>query len=733
MNDTLLIVIGTGFINLLLSALIVMRNPRSIINRTFGFFSISVVTWTVCNYLADFAHLHNLLFTRLTFVAAIPIAFSIYYLSNIFPLGKMPGQARLLKIQVWLALFMILISLTPLLVTSVTKSVAGVMLDIGPGYIIYLLYLAQLMYFVVVHFIRSYRQTYELAQAQIRVLLAGILGYAVLASISNLIVPLFADNWSSSKFGPIFTLVFVGFTAYAIVKHQLLDIRLVIARSLGYILSVFSLSIIYILIGFFILNRLIFEDAPLDLSQQMILVITAITLTSTLPRLKRFFDKITDKVFYRDAYDSQQLLDSLNETLVSTIDIEELLRHCSSIIEDNLKVSYCLFGLPKTTHAPARIIGAHTKQFPPSDFNFLTDSVKDFGRSKILLLDNLDTMRHELRKELGQKNVGLLARLSAGSNRRTETIGYLILGNKKSGNVFNSQDIAVVTIIANEFAIALQNALRFDEIERFNITLQQRINEATKKLRRTNTKLQALDEAKDDFISMASHQLRTPLTSVKGYISLVLEGDAGQITDTQKKLLNQSFYSAQRMVYIIADLLNVSRIRTGKFVIESGPVNLAELVAEEVEQLREETISRSLTLTYDPPAGLPVLQLDETKTRQVIMNFIDNAIYYTPSGGHISVELINKPDTIEFLVKDDGIGVPKAEQPHLFTKFYRAGNARKARPDGTGLGLFMAKKVIVAQGGAIIFSSHEGHGSTFGFSLRKKQNGIPNPLANETS
>jgi signal transduction histidine kinase len=111
--------------------------------------------------------------------------------------------------------------------------------------------------------------------------------------------------------------------------------------------------------------------------------------------------------------------------------------------------------------------------------------------------------------------------------------------------------------------------------------------------------------------------------------------------------------------------------------------------------------------------------LDETKTRQVIMNFIDNAIYYTPQGGTIDVELQDKGSNIELRVIDSGMGVPKSEQPHLFTKFYRAANARKARPDGTGLGLYMARKVIVAQGGSIIFDSKEGKGSTFGFTFKK--------------
>ena len=124
--------------------------------------------------------------------------------------------------------------------------------------------------------------------------------------------------------------------------------------------------------------------------------------------------------------------------------------------------------------------------------------------------------------------------------------------------------------------------------------------------------------------------------------------------------------------------------------------------------------------------------LDETKIRQVIMNFIDNAIYYTPKGGHIKVGLKETEDTVEYTVTDDGIGVPKDEQPHMFSKFYRAGNAKKARPDGTGLGLFMAKKVIIAQNGAVIFKSEPGKGSTFGFSFEKKKLAVPDHLQEES-
>lgn len=297
---------------------------------------------------------------------------------------------------------------------------------------------------------------------------------------------------------------------------------------------------------------------------------------------------------------------------------------------------------------------------------------------------------------------------------REKLVGVLIFGLQHSRDSISKADLSLIHRLGSSIGVAVDSKLLFEENKRVASQLQ-----------KANEKLRALDESKDEFISMASHQLRTPLTSVKGYVSMVIDGDAGRVTKKQKDLLHQAFVSSQRMVDLIADLLNVSRLRTGKFVIEPKPTNLDELIKSEINQLTETAKAKDITLTYNKPKDFPLLMFDETKIRQVIMNFADNAIYYTPQGGHIQISLENKPEVIEFTVTDDGIGVPRSEQHHLFTKFYRANNARQARPDGTGLGLFMAKKVVVAEGGSIIFESEEGKGSTFGFVFSKSKLALP--------
>ncbi len=303
--------------------------------------------------------------------------------------------------------------------------------------------------------------------------------------------------------------------------------------------------------------------------------------------------------------------------------------------------------------------------------------------------------------------------------RRTgQPIGYLFL-HSRARKPFSRRDLRLLEQLSDDIAMATENAVLLQAKHDLSEHLQQKIESATTKLRTSNVQLRQLDEAKDEFLSMASHQLRTPLTSVKGYISMVLEGDAGRITKLQEQLLGEAFTSSERMVRLINDFLNVSRIQTGKFAIERREVDLVRIIQQEVEALETTATSRGLTIKVDLPKKPVRMSVDEGKMRQVIMNFIDNAVYYSPEGTRIDVELKPTSSNVIFRVHDSGIGVPVDQQAQLFTKFFRANNARKQRPDGTGVGLFLAKKIIDGHKGVIVFSSKEGQGSTFGFRLPK--------------
>lgn len=501
-------------------------------------------------------------------------------------------------------------------------------------------------------------------------------------------------------------IIFMAGTTLAIVKHQLFDIRKFFAETIAYLLLFITFVVLYGA-AIFVTARLLLGYETLALFDQVIYVALALLLAVTYQPLKDFFDRATNRIFFREAYNSQEILDELGSILATELSLQVIVSKSSEIILNSLKPSAIRFVVFKDGESyidESSNMKRHRAVIRPE--------VDSFDG----LLISRDDSDESVKEYLDLYDADILLKLRTNE----ETVGAILLGPKQSGTMYSKQDIDFLTISEKELAIAVQNSRYFEQIQEFNVKLQQEVEKATAQLRNSNEKLKALDEAKDEFVSMASHQLRTPLTSVKGYISMVLEEDAGKVKPEQRKLLEEAFASSQRMVYLIADLLNVSRLKTGKFIIEPSEVYLPDIVEQEVKQLLPTAKARQLKLTFNKPQRFPTVWLDETKIRQVIMNFVDNAIYYTKARGRIEVQLVAKRDRIEYKVKDNGIGVPKAEQSKLFTKFFRAGNARKARPDGTGLGLYMAQRVVSAQGGSVIFESEEGKGSVFGFSFPLK-------------
>jgi signal transduction histidine kinase len=710
-----------GFLNLAVGLAVLMRDSKRISNALFACMVFAIGGWVLAigAFLLSDSKGIALVLAKIYYVLPLVITAATVLFAKAFP------GFRRIPINWWLLTLAGLLSLSvPLLLspTFITQDILyhewgkEVVLN-KVHYFFYALYLLLCIAAALALMYKAGRGRQGLYAAQARLFFSGFLISVLFAIYFNLILP-WVGNYRLIHIGPLFTNVFIIAIAYSIVRHRMFDVRLVVARSMAYILSIVVLVIGYSALSFAIASQVLvrLNNSGEQAVEIMLLIFVALTYAS----IRRFFNKVTSRVFYRDAYDPQELLDNLNRVLVGTVELELLLKRSAEIIQKNLKADFCLFGIKETATVKQLIVGTGSKQFDEQDIR-LVRGLTPHIHHKVIVTDYLDEGDEKLRGALQRYDVAVLARLIGSTKKVAEGTGYLVLGPKRSGNPYNNQDIKILEIIVNELVIAIQNSLRFEEIENFNVTLQQKVTDATRQLRQANDKLKALDESKDEFIGMASHQLRTPLTSVKGYISMVIDGDAGKVSEKQRKMLNRAFVSSQRMVYLIADLLNVSRLKTGKFVIENKPTNLADLIEGEMSQLMETAKARDLQLTYKKPADFPTLMLDETKIRQVVMNFIDNAVYYTPQGGHIVVAVSEKPDSVELTVTDDGIGVPKHEQHQLFTKFYRAGNARKARPDGTGLGLFMAKKVIVAQGGAIIFSSREGHGSTFGFTIPKQK------------
>jgi signal transduction histidine kinase len=594
-----------------------------------------------------------------------------------------------------------------LVVSSVKIDSWGVEINSGTLGIYYNLFAILVAGIILFTSLRRYGGLTKLDKNKVKLFFLGIIIFMASEAISVAILPIFhLDRYS--YFGDYSILIFFALTTYAIIKQHLFDIRLALVRSATYTLVLATLAGIYVVIAF--LLSAIFNRSMSTPEQTISGIAISLLLAFAFQPLRRFFDKITNRVFYKDNYNTDDFFAELNQTLSTTTDLRGLLERVAYEIGHTLKAEQAFFFI--FTSSEGNYISAGTeghKLLPKHDAVLLEQKTQ--GKVAVFEASTFEDDDPVKRMMVSHKIELVLPLIQDDA-----VIGYLCLGDHKTSG-YTNRDIKALNTLSDELVIAIQNALSVHEIRELNASLQQKIANATKELRTSNAVLRHLDEIKDEFISMASHQLRTPLTSVKGYISMVVEGDAGKITPSQKQLLEQAFMSSENMVHLINDFLNVSRIQSGKFVIDRSDVDLSVLVEEEMNGLRPNATARGMKLVYKKPRNFPIVQIDEGKFRQVVMNFADNAIYYSHENSSIIVSLGIEGEDIVFTVKDTGIGVPKSEKDKLFAKFYRADNAKIQRPDGTGVGIYLAKKVIDSHGGTVIFESTEGKGSTFGFRL----------------
>ncbi len=222
-----------------------------------------------------------------------------------------------------------------------------------------------------------------------------------------------------------------------------------------------------------------------------------------------------------------------------------------------------------------------------------------------------------------------------------------------------------------------------------------------------------IDRMKSDFISLASHQLRTPLSAIKTYSHMLLDGFMGELSSPQKKALKTIVTASNRMNELISTLLNVSRIESGNVIVSPKSVNLNHLAEEIARELNLALKSKQLTFIIKAPKKPAIIQADNLLTKEVLNNLVSNSIKYTPEGGQITLTITPRKKSVRISIEDNGMGIPKNAKEQIFTKFYRAQNVVRRETTGTGLGLYLVKGIIEALGGTIHFESEENKGTTF--------------------
>jgi signal transduction histidine kinase len=246
--------------------------------------------------------------------------------------------------------------------------------------------------------------------------------------------------------------------------------------------------------------------------------------------------------------------------------------------------------------------------------------------------------------------------------------------------------------------------------------LERRVRERTVELEKAYRELKALDRMKDEFLNMASHELKTPLTSINSFMQLIGSEKLGKITKKQKNAMKTISQELKRLRSSIDKILDTSRLESGRIKPEMRNLQLAELIQNTVKSMKLLANQKRITLTQKI-AKLPLIMGDEWQLAELMANLIDNAIKFTPEGGRVMIEAKKKKDNILVEVKDTGIGIAKKDMPQLFTKFFQVEHA----VSGAGMGLRICKIIVEAHGGRIGVKSRLGKGSTFFFTLPIKK------------
>jgi len=283
---------------------------------------------------------------------------------------------------------------------------------------------------------------------------------------------------------------------------------------------------------------------------------------------------------------------------------------------------------------------------------------------------------------------------------------------------YTNRDIKVLNMIADEMVIAVQNALAVQKILELNSTLKQRINDATKELRSKNSQLKRLDKAKDEFVSVAAHELRTPMTVFRGFISLLQRKSLGPVTGGQQEVLEKMNVNTKNLIDLVNNMLDLSKLEANRLSMEFSDNSINDLVNKSLEKIALLYEGKGVTLKYE--GGLDAqIHTDAEKFQRVLVNLLSNSFKFTPAGGSVTVSSIMKENDefVTICVSDTGIGMPVEAIGKLFKKFSQVDNDLQKSSNGTGLGLSICKQMVEKMGGRIWVESELNVGSKFYFTM----------------
>ncbi|MBU0476794.1 GAF domain-containing protein, partial [Patescibacteria group bacterium] len=513
--------------------------------------------------------------------------------------------------------------------------------------------------------------------------------------------------------------------AYAILRYRFLDIRVAVRRGfLKLILAAFAYGTFYGALWFFERSF----GSAWAVSALITGIFIALAFAILWPYIERLTLKFSNRFLYASIYTIQDTLSNLAQDLTSIIDLDKITTLISRVIFKVMDVERVgiLVKLPNKPEFQAlQMIGftrqsggqASKKKISLINNDIISGYVLKHQSALVkgeLFLQCQDcreaseqTQMREICEIMDKTKIELILPLII----KDQLIGLIVLGEKQTGDAYTTEDIKLLETLSNQAAIAIENARLYNNMEEM-------VAEQTQDIRRKNVKLQKLLKMRSEFLDIASHQLRTPISIIKGSASVLSEGDFDDSSDKEKKEVYKAILvKTEKLTQIVADMLYASELDTGKFNLSDKELQTTEIIPyleNIIKSHQEMAQEKNIKLELNKTNKHIKARVSDRYLEIVLDNLIINALTYTKQDGKVEITVKPQDDIIRIEVKDNGIGVPKQDQKELFTKFKRAKNANSMHTDGSGLGLFIIKKMIKAHPkGKCGFKSELGVGSCF--------------------
>ncbi|MBN1870116.1 MAG: GAF domain-containing sensor histidine kinase [Candidatus Omnitrophica bacterium] len=402
--------------------------------------------------------------------------------------------------------------------------------------------------------------------------------------------------------------------------------------------------------------------------------------------------------------DEEEIFTRLQQTLTATLNFEKNL----ILVYDEEKSLHCRVALGFPEESIPTIVADLEK-----DSGMITSFNDGYTFSSI---NSPKPRREYINQLLGVEHFVFTPILS-----QKGIIGLVFVGNQSNAAGITKGDEELISILASQIGQTLENARLFEQVFRSRQILEAKVRDRTNQLESALKEVQDISKTKSEFISAVSHELRTPLTSIKGYASILMAGKLGDVPEQVRERLGKINTHSDNLVKMINDLLDISRIESGRVEMNLSKCSLAEIIDNVHDLLTPQMKEKNIQWVAEVGRDIPEMMLDSSQTERIFINLIGNAVKFTPQHGTISVKAHLNDGVVTVEVSDTGIGISEENISKLFAEFYRIDNQINQNVKGTGLGLALAKKIVEAHKGRIWITSKLNQGTTFHFTLPVNQ------------